>query len=50
MKQKLGESICEVEVVFVIWCEWLTEVKSRENLHSFKMSKGDAGKEKKKQS
>lgn len=35
----------------MIWCGcgcgWLTEVKSRANLHSFKMSRGDAGKEEK---
>lgn len=39
--------VCEVEVVFVIWCGWLIEVKSGANLHSYKMSQADAGKEEK---
>lgn len=47
MKQKLNESNCGVEVTFVIWCGWLTDIKSGANLHSFKISRGDAGKDEK---
>lgn len=47
MKQKLNESIFEVEIVFVIWCGWLIEVKSGTNLHSFKMNRGDVDREEK---
>lgn len=36
-----------VEIVFVIWCGWLIEVKSGTNLHTFKMNKGDVDREEK---